>query len=104
MVMIEWLYIFLGLDNVSGPYYAFWSGFGSDITEFAILGSLITIYRHHKCAKCWRIAHHPVEHTHYKTCHKHATEHIHESLEQKHAKLYPEQHKLLTHKIKRDKI
>lgn len=27
--------------------YNFWSGFGSDITEFAIIGTFITIYRHH---------------------------------------------------------
>jgi len=27
--------------------YNFWSGFGGDITEFALIGTLITIYRHH---------------------------------------------------------
>ena len=58
--MIEWINHFLGLDNLSGPYYGFWSGIGSDITEFGILGGLIMMYRKHNCEihKCWRIGRH----------------------------------------------
>jgi hypothetical protein len=29
-----------GTINESGPYYGFWSGFGSDIEEFGILGAI----------------------------------------------------------------
>lgn len=84
----------LGLNNLSGPVYGFWSGFGSDITEFAILGTLVGIYRHHKCATCFRIGHYPVEETPYKTCHKHATLDSHAIITTQHAQKHPEQHKL----------
>lgn len=35
-----WLAHILGLDDQAGPFYAFWSGFGRDITEFLIFGSV----------------------------------------------------------------
>ncbi len=81
--------------NPSGRWYVFWSGFGSDIAEFAILGSIITLYRRHRCASCWRLAHHPVPGTIYKTCHKHATEDDHNKLFEKHKRKFPKQHNLL---------
>jgi hypothetical protein len=34
-----WLQVHTGTINESGPYYGFWSGFGSDIEEFGILGA-----------------------------------------------------------------
>ncbi len=91
------------LLNVTGTFippsgskwYNFWSGFGSDLGEAVIIGSLIGLYRHHKCASCWRIGHHPVEGTPYKTCHKHATIDSHKKLHEEHEHKYPEQHKLL---------
>lgn len=44
----------------SGEWYNFWSGFGSDIGEIAIIGSLITIVRHQNCAVkgCLRFGRH----------------------------------------------
>jgi hypothetical protein len=47
----EWILNFTGVNyqqnNFATHMYNFWSGFGGDITEFAIIGTLITIYRHH---------------------------------------------------------
>jgi len=66
----------LGLDNVSGPWYAFWSGFGSDISEFALIGAGLTLYRRHTCHVdaprfCWRPGVHPVPGTPYRACKRH---------------------------------
>jgi len=36
----HWLQIHTGTINESGPYYGFWSGFGSDLEEFGILGAV----------------------------------------------------------------
>jgi hypothetical protein len=75
--LITWFFIHTGTYNESGPYYGFFSGFGSDIAEIAIIGGLISIYRKHNChlPGCWRIAHHTfkdqVDHTEYKLCKKH---------------------------------
>jgi len=37
----HWFQVHTGIVNEPGPYYGFWSGFGSDLEEFGILG-LIT--------------------------------------------------------------
>jgi hypothetical protein len=84
----------LGLDNGTGAWYLWWSGFEGDLTQLAILGTLINVYRHHRCKTCWRIGHHPVIGTPYKTCHKHATLKQHQHLHLSHSLNYPEQHKL----------
>ncbi len=70
--MLNWLYVHLGIAG-SGPWYGFWSGFGSDVGEIAIIGGLLTLVRHHNChvRRCWRIKRHPVEGTPYVTCRKH---------------------------------
>lgn len=59
-----------GANNVSGNQYGFWSGFGSDITEFAILG---IVFKRVNChAKgCHRIGLHHIEGTPYTVCKKH---------------------------------
>jgi hypothetical protein len=51
--MAHWL----GLDNSSGPIYAWWSGPGSDLGELAIVA---VVYHHLNCHEpgCWRIARH----------------------------------------------
>lgn len=68
-----WFLHLTGADNVSGPWYGFWSGFGSDLGELAIVGGLISVYWKHSChAKgCWRIGRHPVEGTHWVVCRRH---------------------------------
>jgi hypothetical protein len=64
---------FFGLDNASGAHYLFWSGIGSDISEIAILGAVIGIYRRHNChiKGCARIGKHAVDGTPYVVCAKH---------------------------------
>jgi hypothetical protein len=64
---------FLGLDNGSGGWYLFWSGFGSDLGEAAIIGALAQMYRKHTCHvdRCWRIAHRPVPGTDHIVCRRH---------------------------------
>jgi hypothetical protein len=47
----QWILNFTGVNYSQNSFathmYNFWSGFGGDISEFAIVGTLITIYRHH---------------------------------------------------------
>ncbi len=88
----HWLLTVTGINNTSGTWYGFWSGFASDLTEF---GVILVIYKRFKCKNCWRLAHHKVEGTHYKTCHKHLTKSDHDNLRMKHEYDYPEQHKIL---------
>jgi hypothetical protein len=38
-----WLQLHTGTVNESGPYYGFWSGFGSDLEEFGILGGIAAV-------------------------------------------------------------
>ena len=47
----------LGIDDLSGRWYGFWSGFGSDLGEFAIVA---VVWHHLNCHEpgCWRIARH----------------------------------------------
>ena len=70
---LVWLANLTGADNTTGVWYGFWSGFGSDLGEIAILGALISLYRKHNChvRHCWRIARHDVAGTQWKTCRKH---------------------------------
>jgi hypothetical protein len=57
---VHWLLTVLGIDDVSGRWYAWWSGVGSDLGELAIIGGMIGLYRRHTCevAGCWRLARH----------------------------------------------
>lgn len=53
-----------GTVNEPGPFYGFWSGFGSDLTEFvSFVTAVYMIYRHTNChvAKCPRISKHEYE-------------------------------------------
>jgi hypothetical protein len=54
---VHWLPHILGIDNLSGRWYGFWSGFGSDLAEFALVGAL---WHHLNCHEpgCWRLARH----------------------------------------------
>lgn len=53
---MNWLGHILGLDNLSGPWYGFWSGFAGDISQFALLGAGYGLMRRHNCdvKGCWR--------------------------------------------------
>jgi hypothetical protein len=70
---VSWLLHVLGVDDVSGRWYAFWSGAGSDISELAIVGALLAIVRKHTChvGRCWRIGRAPVDGTPWHVCWRH---------------------------------
>lgn len=71
--MTGWLLHVLGVDDVSGRWYGFWSGAGSDLGELAIIGGLASVARKHNChvRRCWRVGRHPVEGTGYVVCRRH---------------------------------
>lgn len=60
----------LGLDNASGGWYLWWSGFFGDI---AIFGAATVFIRHRNCHvhHCWRIGRHPVQGTGHVVCRRH---------------------------------
>lgn len=69
--LLHWLYWHTG-TNGTGPFYGFWSGFGSDIGEVAIVGGLVTVVRHRNCEVrgCWRLGRHTTAAGH-KVCRRH---------------------------------
>lgn len=64
---MNWLLHVLGVDNVSGRWYGFWSGFGSDIGQITLIGAVAGAYSKHNCHDkgCWRIGKHVVDGTPY---------------------------------------
>jgi hypothetical protein len=68
-----WLLHWTGADNTSGVIYGFWSGFGSDLGELAIVAGLVGMYRKHTChvRGCWRLQRRAVAGTEHVVCHKH---------------------------------
>ncbi len=60
--MTGWLLSVLGVTNEAGHWYAFWSGFGSDVGEVAIIGGLIDLarrmIRHHSQLLAQAAQHH----------------------------------------------
>lgn len=68
--MLHWLAHWTGLTDASGPIYAFYSGIGSDLMEFAMLA---TAWHKLNChvEHCYRLGLHHVEGTPYTTCRKH---------------------------------
>lgn len=68
-LILHWI----GVDTEAGTPYAFWSGFGSDLGEVALLGAVLGAYRKHHCheARCWRIGRHTVNGTPW--CNRHHT-------------------------------
>jgi hypothetical protein len=69
--LLWWVLHLTGSDNLSGPWYGFWSGFGSDLGELAIVGGLVSLYWRHNChvKRCWRIGRLPAGG--FLVCHKH---------------------------------
>jgi hypothetical protein len=67
-----WLLHVLGVDNMSGRWYGFWSGFGSDLGEAAILGGLASMVRARNCEVkgCWRLGRHATAANH-RVCRRH---------------------------------
>lgn len=52
-LILHWLAVHTGTVNEPGPYYAFFSGFGSDLGELSLLGGMIAVYRKHNCGTRW---------------------------------------------------
>jgi len=72
-----WLQVHTGTVNESGPYYGFWSGFGSDLTEFGIIGAIATaayqLFKKYNCHEpgCWRVGSHPAAGGQFSLCYRH---------------------------------
>lgn len=64
----HWFLRYTGTEG-GNTWYGFWSGFGGSIPDFLILGSIITVYRHHNChvKGCLRLGK-PVDGTPYLAC------------------------------------
>jgi len=60
----------LGIDNLSGRWYGFWSGFFGDVS---ILSMPLILLRRHNChvKGCPRLGRHPVEGKPWTVCRKH---------------------------------
>jgi hypothetical protein len=73
----HWLGVHTGATNESGPYYGFWSGFGSDLAEFGILGAIGTaiyqLVKKYNCHDpgCWRVGTHPAAGGDFLLCYRH---------------------------------
>jgi hypothetical protein len=76
-VVNHWLAVHTGTVNESGPYYGFWSGFGSDLAEFGILGAIGTgiyqLVKKYNCHEpgCWRVGTHPAAGGQFLLCYRH---------------------------------
>jgi hypothetical protein len=77
--LLHWAYWHFGV-NGTGPYYGFWSGFGSDLGEAtlitAVLAAMYHTFRVHNCETrhCWRIGRHKTLAGHC-VCRKHHPDH-----------------------------
>jgi hypothetical protein len=73
----HWVAVHTGVDDVSGVYYGFWSGFGSDLAEFGIIGAIGTalyqVVRKYNCHEpgCWRVGTHPAAGGQFMLCYRH---------------------------------
>jgi hypothetical protein len=73
----HWLQVHTGTVNEPGPYYGFWSGFGSDLTEFGIIGAIGTgvyqLFKKYNCHQpgCWRVGTHPAAGGQFSLCYRH---------------------------------
>jgi len=73
----HWLEVHTGTVNEPGPYYGFWSGFGSDLTEFAIIGTIATgvyqLVKKYNCHQpgCWRVGNNPAAARQFSLCYRH---------------------------------
>jgi hypothetical protein len=66
-----------GIVNETGPYYGFWSGFGSDLTEFGVIGAIATaayqLFKKYNCHEpgCWRVGTHQAAGGQFSLCYRH---------------------------------
>jgi hypothetical protein len=73
----HWLAIHTGTADESSAYYAFWSGFGSDIAELGLLSAVATTayqtFKKYNChePRCWRMGNHPAAGGQFSLCYRH---------------------------------
>jgi hypothetical protein len=73
----HWLAVHTGTVNEPGPYYGFWSGFGSDLTEVGVIGAISTgiyqLVKRYNCHEpgCWRVGTHPADGGQFSLCYRH---------------------------------
>ena len=73
----HWLEVHTGTVNEPGPYYGFWSGFGSDLAEFGIIGAIGTgvyqLVKKYNChyPGCWRVGNHQAAGGQFSLCYRH---------------------------------
>jgi hypothetical protein len=73
----HWIQVHTGTVDEPGPYYGFWSGFGSDLTEFGIIGAIATgvyqLVKKYNCHQpgCWRVGNHPAAGGQFSLCYRH---------------------------------
>ena len=73
----HWFQVHTGFRNETGPYYGFWSGFGSDLTEFGIIGAIATavyqLVKKYNCHEpgCWRVGTHQAAGGQFSMCYRH---------------------------------
>ena len=73
----HWLQVHTGTVNETGPYYGFWSGFGSDLTEFGVIGAIATgvyqLVKKYNChyPGCWRVGNHQAAGGQFSLCYLH---------------------------------
>ncbi|MGH7156849.1 MAG: hypothetical protein ACREGG_01940 [Candidatus Saccharimonadales bacterium] len=79
-----------------------WVSNVSNLTSITVLGVVVGLYKRFNCnqPRCWRIGHHKVDGTTYRTCSKHTTLEYHTALQKQHAVKHPKQHEFLAHKHK----
>jgi hypothetical protein len=76
-IVDRWLAVHTGLDDLSGPWYGFWSGIGSDLGELALIGAVATatyqLVRKYNCHEpgCWRVGAHPAAGGQFLLCYRH---------------------------------
>ena len=76
-IVDHWLAVHTGTVNEPGPYYGFWSGFGSDLAEFGIIGAVGTcvyqLVKKFNCHApgCWRVGNHPAAGGQFYLCYRH---------------------------------
>jgi len=76
-IVNHWLAVHTGTVNEAGPYYGFWSGFGSDLAEFGLIGVVSTgvyhIVKKYNCHEpgCWRVGVHPAAGGQFLLCYRH---------------------------------
>jgi hypothetical protein len=69
----HWVLSVTGINNETGKWYAFWSGFGANFGEVTLLAGVLAAWHRVNCHTkgCWRIGRQQVAGTTLVVCRKH---------------------------------